>query len=140
MLWRLGISGLALWWGFNALQMFTCESVSFGGGSRVVRVSCYDAPVGSLFSGDFAGWHAGLAISAVVLGVLFWLWGWPVVQYRRAVGVVAGHVHALSAATGQDARAIQEEIIRNGMTPGEWAVAHDLDPITFAPRRPLASG
>lgn len=117
-----------------ALQMFTCESVSFNK-VATIRVECYSGS-----SGDFTGWHAGLAILILVSGVLFWLWGLPVVRYRQAVAVVRTHAQTLSAATGQDARAIQEEIIRSGMAPGEWAVAHDLDPITFRANPPHGPG
>ena len=130
MIWRLIVSALAVWWGWLALQMFTCGSVSFSK-FATIRVECHSGS-----SGDFTGWHAGLVILILVSGVLFWLWGLPIVRYRQAVAVVRTHAQTLSAAAGQDAHTIQEEIVRSGMTPGEWAVAHDLDPITFKPIQP----
>mgnify|MGYP001193189681 CR=1 FL=1 len=62
--------GLFMFNGFSVLTDPECDTVSFGGGGRVVRITCYAAD--SYTSGAVSGTVAGLGM-LVVGGVILWL-------------------------------------------------------------------
>ena len=74
MIWRLVLSAFGLWWAWNAVQLFSCESVSFSGGGGVL-ISCYDTPGGAV-----PGPLAALGILAIVGAGLFYLWVYPMLR------------------------------------------------------------
>ena len=123
---RLLITAFALWWGYNAIQMFSCEYVSWSG--RMAY--CTNA------SGYPSGSATGGAILVVVALVLGWVWVWPFVRFRKASQTAAVHAQRLSAATGVPAETIYQQMLNSNLTPGEWATAHGLDPYTFKQRGP----
>ena len=55
--------------------------------------------------------------------------------YIQANRVVGTHAVRLSQITGISSRRIQRDIVQQQITPGDWADAHGLDPITFERRR-----
>jgi len=126
MFWRLALSAFALWWGYNAIQMFSCESVSWSGGTAY----CSDVSGSGAISGSAMG---GIILVAVA-GVLFWLWVWPFMRLQKASQIATAHALRLSAVTGIPAETIYRQMRDGNLTPGEWAVAHGLDPYTFTPK------
>ncbi len=71
---RLLMTAFALWWGYNAIQMFSCEFVSWGGRTAFCTSS----------SGYPSGAVTGGAILVVVVLVLGWLWVWPFARQPRS--------------------------------------------------------
>jgi hypothetical protein len=73
---------------------------------------------------------AALAICIVALGFgLTWL-----AFHIRAGRIVERRSRDLEQATGIPAGEIRRELREHGLTPGQWAIAHGLDPITFRRR------
>lgn len=141
MIFRLvatGFGGYWIWSGIQLARMPGCSTVGIGGSGRVISFSCHDpdalfAPSQSLVMSQ--GMAVALQIT-VGLALIALAWGGLVrnmVRYRRAVEVVRAHSATLSRATGKDPRTIEAEIVQNGLTPGEWALANGLDPLTFQP-------
>lgn len=120
------VSALALWWGWNAIKMLGCGSVSFSGG-RVVNVVCYESGPGYT-GGAVSGTVAGLGILLAAVGVLFWMWVLPILQYRSSLASISTEAHQLALLTGLPADVVQNDIVQRGVTPREWALAHDIDP------------
>lgn len=52
---------------------------------------------------------------------------------EQAMDIVRARARDLSAQTGEDPQAIADEIVRRQITPGDWAIEHGLNPITFEP-------
>jgi hypothetical protein len=88
MIWRLIVTDLALWWGWNGIQVMSCASVSYHSRS----LTCWDtAPGGSYLtgsvadgdlvfhdSGSFTGFQAGVGLLVVVVVGLTVVWWRPV--------------------------------------------------------------
>jgi hypothetical protein len=72
--WRLVLTAIELWWGYNAIQMFSCEYVSWSGRSAYCTSS----------SGYPSGAETGGGILVVVVLVLGWLWVWPFIRAYSA--------------------------------------------------------
>ncbi len=71
-----------------------------------------------------------LALGVIALGfAITWL-----VFHQRAVRIVDRRSRQLEAATGIPADDIRRELREHNLTPGQWAAAHGLDPITFRRR------
>ncbi|MCZ7532286.1 MAG: hypothetical protein M5U23_02555 [Acidimicrobiia bacterium] len=51
----------------------------------------------------------------------------------RARSIARRHAETLSQWSGVPADTIFKAMIRENQTPGEWAEAHGLDPMTFEP-------
>ena len=69
-----------------------------------------------------------IVVSAVVVVALVLL------MYLRARLIVRRHSVTLSHITGIPSDVIAREMMDGNLTPGEWAVQHGLDPMTFQPR------
>ena len=55
------------------------------------------------------------------------------IRYVRVRLIVRRRSTDLAAATGLPAEQIRQQLIRDRLTPGEWALQHGLDPILFRP-------
>ena len=73
----------------------------------------------------------GIVVAVVVVLAIIVMWG--IRQGHRAQRIVQARSQDLADATGLPAETIAAEIINRRITPGEWAVEHGLDPITFQP-------
>ena len=69
-----------------------------------------------------------IVVGAVVVVALVLL------MYLRARSIVRRHSVTLSHITGIPSDVISREMRDGNLTPGEWAVQHGLDPMTFQPR------
>ena len=67
------------------------------------------------------------AVGALVLS-------WIIIN-AKAMRIVKIHSYDLERATGIPADQIYQEMIKNQLTPGEWALMHGLDPMTFQRNR-----
>jgi hypothetical protein len=78
MAWRLVLTAIALWWGYNAIQMFSCEYVAWSG-----RISYCTSS-----SGYPSGSSTGGSILVVVVFVLIAVWVSAFIQFRNPSQVV----------------------------------------------------
>lgn len=69
-----------------------------------------------------------IALSVLAVVAVAWL-----LLLRQGTNVARAHAMTLSVRTGIPVGQICGEMLRNGLTPGEWAVRHGLHPITFEP-------
>jgi hypothetical protein len=68
----------------------------------------------------------------LLLGVAgFGWWYWKQLRSRRAVNQAAERLATVTCRSSDD---VAREILDRNLTPGEWAAAQGLDPVSFAPR------
>ena len=72
---RLMIASFAIWQGFNAIELFRCDTVKWGG----ARPYCTEYTG----SGIGAGAVQGTLILIAVAAVLVWLWVLPLVRQAQ---------------------------------------------------------
>lgn len=73
-----------------------------------------------------------IVIVLVVVLIVLWL----IARLRAAVrtnALLNRHAKSLSAVTGVPAPVIKDELLLRQLTPGDWAIEHGLDPMTFQP-------
>jgi len=73
-----------------------------------------------------------VGVVVALLAAFYWR------AYRKARRIVRLRAGELAIATGLDARDIEREIVARRITPGDWAVEHRLDRVTFRPNAQLA--
>jgi hypothetical protein len=81
---------------------------------------------------DCAGWGDRMEIVVIAVVAVVGVWIAIAVRTRR---IVKRHAKTLSARTGLPVDRVYDEMVRGGLTPGQWASRHGLDPLTFQPSR-----
>lgn len=75
-----------------------------------------------------------MEVVLIVVGVIAFLLLRSYFRMRgQATSIAKRHSFTLSQRTGIPADQIYKEMRRRDLTPGEWAAAHGLHPLTFEP-------
>jgi hypothetical protein len=107
MLGRLAVSAFALWMGYNAIQMFSCESVTWSGG----RPTCWEG-TGFGTPQGMSGQSTGVLILTAVIALLLYLWVWPLMRSRTASQIPASASDPMMSQVAQNASASSEALNR----------------------------